>query len=62
MVVTERYKYMLHDQGARAEQLADLGEDPGEMLNKVHDAACADVLSRHRELFANEFATVASCY
>jgi arylsulfatase A-like enzyme len=50
MVRTARYKYILYESGARREQLIDLENDPGEMLNLAGDPAHRDVLARHRAL------------
>ena len=55
MAVTQRYKYMLYDEGANREQLIDLCEDPGEMRNAVADPACAGTLEEHRGLFRSHF-------
>jgi choline-sulfatase len=50
-VITERHKYMRYDQGAHAEQLYDLEQDPGETRNALHDAHQQEALKRHRRLF-----------
>ena len=45
---TERYKYILYDWGACREQLFDLIEDPGEMVNLAVEDRYAGVLADHR--------------
>lgn len=55
MVVTERYKYVMHHHGERAEQLYDLKKDPGETRNFAHDSDQQAALNRHRALFAERF-------
>ena len=50
MVRTDRYKYNRYDTGAHREQLIDLEEDPGEMVNLAEDPAYKDVLNKHRQL------------
>jgi arylsulfatase A-like enzyme len=49
MIRTERYKYSGFDAGTRREQLVDMQEDPGEMINLVDDPGHADVLQAHRD-------------
>ena len=51
MVVTERFKYMLYDEGRAREQLMDLRADPHEMRNAAADPHLLDVLADHRRLF-----------
>jgi choline-sulfatase len=51
MLRTERYKYNRYDSGAHREQLIDLEEDPGEMVNLAENADYGEVLERHRRLF-----------
>lgn len=51
MIVTYRYKYMLHDSGENREQFIDLQEDPGEMRNAVNDLTNMEALRAHRRMF-----------
>ena len=53
MVVTDRYKYILYDEGASREQLMDLEEDPHEMRNAAHDPDKQEVLAECQELFGS---------
>ena len=48
MVRTDRYKYNVYEDGAHREQLIDLKEDPGEMVNLAKDPNGADALKDHR--------------
>ena len=57
MIVTQRFKYLLYDDGARREQLIDLWEDAGEMRNAAQDGRNADILQRHRLVFQDTFGT-----
>jgi len=51
MVRTDRYKYVLCDEGENREQLIDLKGDPFETRNAVRDADKVGVLAEHRKLF-----------
>jgi choline-sulfatase len=55
MVMTDRYKYMLYDDGENREQLIDRENDPGDMRNLVGDVRSAEELEDHRGLFAEVF-------
>lgn len=55
MIVTERYKYMLHDEGLHREQLIDLVADPGETRNAAADPEQRDRLQSLRRHFAESF-------
>ena len=55
MIITSRYKYMLHDSGENREQFIDLQEDAGEMRNAVSDPTHLDVLQEHRQIFHDYF-------
>jgi len=55
MIVTDGYKYMLHDEGAHREQLLDMSADPHETRNAIGDAGQREVLAAHRKLFATEW-------
>ncbi len=55
MIVTDRYKYMLYNEGANREQLMDLEKDPNEMQNSANIAENQDVLEKHRKLYAEIF-------
>jgi arylsulfatase A-like enzyme len=48
-VRTERYKYIVYDYGDEREQLFDLDDDPGELVDRSHTADYAAVLDEHRE-------------
>jgi arylsulfatase A-like enzyme len=50
MVRTERYKYIVYGWGAYREQLFDLEQDPGEMVNLAVASRYKDVLQQHRNL------------
>jgi len=52
MVRTERFKYVAFDKGRYREQLFDLANDPGEMVNLAVDSRWRDELNRHRRLLA----------
>lgn len=60
MIVTERYKYMLHDEGAHREQLIDLLTDPGEMRNAAGDPQHHALMKNLREAFDRVFSEHAS--
>jgi choline-sulfatase len=51
MVVADRYKYMLYDEGEHREQLIDLQDDPGEMRNAANNPAYTAILGKQREIF-----------
>ena len=55
MVVTRRFKYMLHDEGANREQLIDLQRDPGESRNALGDRENQDDLATCRSHFTSHF-------
>jgi arylsulfatase A-like enzyme len=59
-IVTERYKYMLHDEGLHREQLIDLVADPGETRNAAADPEQRDRLPSLRERFAESFGQITS--
>jgi arylsulfatase A-like enzyme len=48
MVRSSRYKYVVFNSGARAEQLFDLELDPGETINQV--GTSAHIVGEHREI------------
>lgn len=50
MLRTDRYKYVVYESGRNREQLLDLADDPGEMINLASDPARAAVLMEHRRL------------
>jgi arylsulfatase A-like enzyme len=50
MLRTQRWKYVLHEQGPLREQLFDMENDPGEQVNLATCAAMDDVLREHRRL------------
>jgi arylsulfatase A-like enzyme len=47
-VYTGRYKYVCYERGRYREQLFDLLEDPGEMVNLAVESRHAGTLSEHR--------------
>ncbi|MFC1557902.1 sulfatase [candidate division KSB1 bacterium] len=55
MVVTQKYKYMLYDEGKNNEQLIDIQENPFEMRNDAEDIKNKKVLSQHRIIFKETF-------
>ena len=48
MLRTDRFKYVVYQGGAHREQLIDLAEDPGEMVNLAEKPEYRDVLEEHR--------------
>jgi len=52
MLRTDRYKYNVYEDGAHREQLIDLKEDPGEMVNLAADPSRAQVIEDHRRRLA----------
>jgi choline-sulfatase len=52
MVRTDRFKYNLYQDGVHREQLIDLENDPGEMVNLAEKSEYQDVLDRHRALLS----------
>jgi arylsulfatase A-like enzyme len=52
MLRTARFKYMVYARGERREQLIDLQQDPGEMVNLAADPKYASVLAEHRKRLA----------
>ncbi len=52
----ERHKYVCYAWGDHREQLFDLAEDPGEMVNLAADARNAALLDRFRTLLAEHCA------
>lgn len=50
MVRTDRYKYAMYASGRYREQLFDLTNDPGEMVNLAVESRFAEVLEEHRRL------------
>ncbi|SNZ12533.1 Arylsulfatase A [Natronoarchaeum philippinense] len=49
VVRTDRYKYIVYERGRQREQLFDLRNDPGEMVDLSENAEYGDVLAEHRE-------------
>ena len=52
MLRTPRYKYVCYSWGRHREQLYDLSQDPGEMINLATSGAHQDVLADHRRRLA----------
>lgn len=48
MVRTDRYKYIVYDKGKRREQLIDMENDPGEMVNLADKPEYKSILNKHR--------------
>lgn len=48
MLRTGRFKYVVYQTGKHREQLIDLANDPGEMVNLAEDPKYRDVLDEHR--------------
>ncbi|NQT14299.1 MAG: sulfatase-like hydrolase/transferase [Planctomycetes bacterium] len=48
MLRTDRFKYIVYQSGKHREQLIDLVDDPGEMVNLAEDSKYGDVLNDHR--------------
>jgi arylsulfatase A-like enzyme len=48
MVRGQRYKYCVYSVGERREQLFDMREDPGEMVNLASEPGLKDVVAEHR--------------
>ncbi len=53
MLRTERYKYIVYNTGSGREQLFDLREDPGEMINLATKPAYQSELHEHRQLMSD---------
>lgn len=52
MVRTPRYKYVMYDTGKNREQLFDMSNDRGEMINLAVTSKYRDVLRAHRRMLA----------
>lgn len=50
MVRTRRYKYIVYNRGKHREQLFDMQEDPGEMVNLADRDEYRNTLRAHREM------------
>ena len=50
MLRTHRYKYTVYEVGTRREQLVDLREDPGEMINLAGKPQYNRIIQEHRRL------------
>lgn len=48
-----QYKYTVYDRGQYREQLFDMTNDPGEMVNLGVQRRCRDILQEHRHLLAD---------
>jgi hypothetical protein len=55
MIVTDRYKYMLYDEGENKEQLIDLKNNPGEMRNDADNLEYTEELNRLRKLYLETY-------
>jgi arylsulfatase A-like enzyme len=53
-VVTDKYKYILYDNGENREQLMDLEYDPHEMRNSLEDSEHRDIIKSFRSDIINE--------
>ena len=56
-VRTQRHKYTVYDRGNYREQLYDMQQDPGEMLNLAVESRHRVVLDEHRALLAGYVST-----
>ena len=52
MLRTERYKYIAYDKGDKNEQLFDMIEDPGEMIDLSVNNQFSEILKQHQEYLA----------
>ena len=52
MLRTEKYKYCIYDKGDQREQLFDMQNDPGEMINLAVQEEYRDELEKHRKILA----------
>ncbi|MBI2441155.1 MAG: sulfatase-like hydrolase/transferase [Lentisphaerae bacterium] len=52
MMRTGKYKYCLYSWGKYREQLFDLENDPGEMVNLAGETSCQPELQQHRDMLA----------
>lgn len=52
MVRCQRYKYCIYDHGEHRESLADMENDPGEMVNLAGDPSHHEALEQHRQMLA----------
>jgi len=52
MIRTNKYKYIIYDNGEKREQLFDMDKDPGEMNNLVYHKEYKKELNRQRKLIA----------
>jgi len=50
MLRTDRFKYIVYNKGKHREQLFDMKNDPGEMVNLANRDQYRDVLRNHRDL------------
>lgn len=49
MLRTDRYKYVMYNEGQIRESLVDMVEDPGEMVNLAPSRNMHPILQQHRE-------------
>jgi arylsulfatase A-like enzyme len=47
MIRTDRYKYIVYQEGKHREQLFDIEKDPGEMIDLAENADCRHILKDH---------------
>lgn len=59
MLRSARYKYVVYSHGTQREQLFDMLDDPGEMVNLAADTAFAPILNQHRTWLCRWCATTA---
>ena len=50
MVRTRNYKYIVYDKGKYREQLYDMNNDRGEMINLAVEEKYKNILDQHRKL------------
>jgi arylsulfatase A-like enzyme len=53
MVRTRKYKYIVYSWGRYREQLFDMENDPGEMVNLAVESRYETILQQHRDLLAD---------
>ena len=61
-VRTQRHKYTVYDRGNYREQLYDLAQDPGEMLNLAVETRHRGVLDEHRALLADTISSTGDSF
>ncbi len=52
MIRTKKYKYIMYHRGKNREQLFDMENDPGELVDLTVEARYNDILQQHRDLLS----------